>query len=263
MATILITNDDGVRSTGLLALTQALAAVGEVVVLAPDGNWSASSHSKTMHKPLRVTPVRLADGTQAFSSSGSPTDCVALAAGGVLGVEPDLVVSGINSGYNLGVDITYSGTVACAMEATIKNIPGIAVSTDFYTEEEDWEKNGLALAGEVAARLATEVLERGLPPKTLLNVNVPRISPSEAGPLRITRMGHRHYPTAELVKRDDPWGKPYYWLGGSRPIDEAYNGSDLAAVSSGFTSVTPISLDMTNHQFLEELAEWTFVTSAG
>ena len=122
MPTILVTNDDGVMAPGLLALKQALSRIADVVVLGPERNWSASSHAKTMHKPLRIHDVTLADGSAAKSSSGSPTDCVALAAAGVLGVVPDLVVSGINAGHNLGVDVTYSGTVACAMEATIKGI---------------------------------------------------------------------------------------------------------------------------------------------
>lgn len=258
MATILVTNDDGVRSPGLLVLRQALAPLGEVMVLAPERNWSASSHAKTMHKPLRVKPVTLVDGTQAHSSSGSPTDCVALAAGGVLGTIPDIVVSGVNSGYNLGVDVTYSGTVACAMEATIKGIPGIAVSTDFYSEDGDHNLNGLVLAGRMAAKVTAEVLERGLPGKTLLNVNVPALPPGQVNEMRITRMGNRHYPAGELVERQDPWGKPYYWLGGAGPVDDAYNGSDLAAVRNGYTSVTPVTLDMTNRDFMDALAEWTF-----
>lgn len=262
MATILITNDDGVRSPGLLALRHALAEIAEVVVLAPERNWSASSHAKTMHKPLRVTSVTLADGTSARCSSGSPTDCVALAAGGVLGTVPDLIVSGVNSGYNLGVDITYSGTVACAMESTIKGIPGIAISTDFFAEDQSPEDNGLALAGSIAATLAVEVLERGLPAKTLLNVNVPALPLQKVKGLRVTRMGNRHYPAGELVERHDPWGKPYYWLGGAKPVDDAYDGSDLAAIRSGYISVTPISLDMTNHEFLDELQAWTFVQTA-
>ncbi len=183
---------------------------------------------------------------------------MALAAGGVLGAVPDLVVSGINSGYNLGIDITYSGTVACAMEATIKGIPGIAVSTDFYTEDGDWDENGLALAAASAVALAVETLERGLPAKTLLNVNVPVLPAGPGAEMRITRMGNRHYPAGELLERHDPWGKPYYWLGGAGPVDDAYNGSDLAAVRGGFVSVTPISLDMTNHQFMDELGAWAF-----
>ena len=125
MPTILVTNDDGISSPGLLALKQGLEPLGEVIVLAPERNWSATSHAKTMHKPLRVTAVTLADGSKAYTCSGSPTDCVAMAIGGVLHVRPDLVVSGINTGHNVGIDVTYSGTVACAMEAVILDVPGI------------------------------------------------------------------------------------------------------------------------------------------
>jgi len=258
MTTILVTNDDGVHSLGLLILSRALAPLGDVLVLAPERNWSASGHAKTMHKPLRVRTATLADGTPAHCSSGSPTDCVALAAGGVLGTVPDVVVSGINSGYNLGTDITYSGTVACAMEATIKGIAGIAVSTDFYSEDGDTDTKTLLLAGRVAAQVTAEVLARGLPDNTLLNVNVP-VEPAEHGAeLRITRMGNRHYPGSELLERTDPWGRPYYWLGGAHPVDDAANGSDFAAVNSGYASVTPISLDMTHAGFLHSLREWTF-----
>jgi 5'-nucleotidase len=256
MAIILVTNDDGVSSPGLLALSHALAGLGELLVLAPEQNWSASGHAKTMHKPLRVSKVNLADGLQAHTSSGSPTDCVALAMGGVLGTIPDIVVSGINSGYNLGADITYSGTVACAMEATIKGVPGIAVSTDFYDGEDNSSADGLALTGQIAATITAEVLKRGLPARTLLNVNVPAGHPGGPRGMRITQMGNRHYPVGELVERHDPWGRPYYWLGGAGPVDDARSGTDISAVSDGHTSITPISLDMTDYDFLQTLAEW-------
>ncbi len=256
MATILVTNDDGVFSPGLLALKQALSKLADVIVLAPERNWSASSHAKTMHKPLRVTPVQLADGSSAHSSSGSPTDCVALAAGGVLGVIPDLVVSGINSGYNLGVDVTYSGTVACAMEAIIKGMAGIAVSS--ISAEKcpvDLREVHVAAAAAVCD-LVVEVLERGLPPFTLLNVNVPGVDPGELKGPHITHMGNRHYPTGELIERHDPYDRPYYWLGGGAPVDVLGDGSDVSAVKNGHISITPISLDMTNYVFLRELAGW-------
>lgn len=259
MATILVTNDDGVHSTGLLALKQGLARLGQVVVLAPERNWSASSHAKTMHKPLRMARVRLADGSDAFASSGSPTDCVALAAGGMLGVTPDVVVSGINAGYNLGIDVTYSGTVACAMEATIKGMPGIAVSTVAAPPEGVALDAVYAKAAEVACELAEEVLRRGLPPATLLNVNVPGIDPARVRGLHMTRMGHRRYPTGELVERIDPAGRPYYWLGGEAPVDQLDDGTDVGAVAAGFVSVTPVSLDMTDYAFLSELMTWTSV----
>jgi 5'-nucleotidase len=256
MPTILVTNDDGVHSPGLLALKRGLHAVADVVVLAPERNWSATSHAKTMHKPLRVQKVTLADGSEAYSSSGSPTDCVALAAGGVLDIRPDLVVSGINAGYNLGIDITYSGTVACAMEATIKGMPGIAVSAIAPGETLADLAAIQARAAEIAAELAVQVLERGLPPRTLLNVNVPAGDPAEWQGLHITRMGSRNYPADELLRRDDPYGRPYYWLGGGAPVDQPDDGTDVGAIKHGFVSVTPITLDMTHYAFLHDLAAW-------
>ena len=191
MPTILVTNDDGVYSPGLLALKQRLSEIAEVMVLAPERNWSATSHSKTMHKPLRVQPVVLADGSTAHSSSGSPTDCVALAVGGVLGKQPDLVVSGINLGHNLGIDVTYSGTVACAMEAVIKGVPGIAVSAA-TAGQTDADLHAIQLqTANVAAEYALQVLARGLPLRTLLNINTPITDPATWRGVHITRMGQR------------------------------------------------------------------------
>jgi 5'-nucleotidase len=256
MPTILITNDDGVYSPGLLALKQKLSEVGDVIVLAPERNWSATSHSKTMHKPLRVQPVVLADGSEAHSSSGSPTDCVALAMGGVLGKRPDLVVSGINLGHNLGIDITYSGTVACAMEAVIKGIPGIAVSGPTAAQASSDLHAIHAEIASVAAEIALQVLTRGLPHRTLLNINAPVSAPSEWQGLHVTRMGQRDYPADELLERTDPYGRPYYWLGGGTPLDALDEGTDVGSVANGYVSVTPIMLDLTHHTFLAELAGW-------
>lgn len=268
MPTILVTNDDGVYSPGLLALKQGLVEIADVMVLAPERNWSATSHSKTMHKPLRLQQVVLADGSAAHSSSGSPTDCVALAVAGVLDRVPDLVVSGINLGHNLGIDVTYSGTVACAMEAVIHGIPGIAISS--VTAAQIAEQTGAnpeanlgadlhaiqAQSAVVACELARQVLARGLPPRTLLNVNTPGVDPMQWRGLHMTRMGQRQYPNDELLERHDPYGRPYYWLGGGMPLDALDEGTDVGAVASGFVSVTPIMLDLTHHGFLAEMAEW-------
>lgn len=264
MTTILVTNDDGVYSPGLLVLKNALAPLGEIVVLAPERNWSASSHSKTMHKPLRINEVMLADGSRGYTASGSPTDCVALALEGVLGMQPDLVVSGINSGHNLGIDITYSGTVACAMESTILGVPGIAVSAVGPAGiETDALMPILEATGQVARQVAQGVLENGLPDNTLLNVNTPVLPPNQWRGLQITRMGHRHYPTGKLIERSDPSGRPYYWLGGNGPIDRHDDGSDLGAINDGFVSVTPVSLDLTDHAFLATLEGWSLALDAG
>lgn len=256
MPTILVTNDDGVYSPGLLALKQKLSQVADVMVLAPERNWSATSHSKTMHKPLRVQPVVLADGSEAHASSGSPTDCVALAVGGVLGKMPDLVVSGINLGHNLGIDVTYSGTVACAMEAVIKGVPGIAVSGPAATQTTADLHAIQAETAALAAEWAMHVLQRGLPQRTLLNINTPVTDPKEWRGVHVTRMGQRDYPADELLERKDPYGRPYYWLGGSMPLDALDDGTDVGAIANGYVSVTPIMLDLTHHAFQAELATW-------
>jgi 5'-nucleotidase len=255
---ILVTNDDGISSSGLLALKQQLEPIGDVVVLAPERNWSATSHAKTMHKPLRITPVTLADGSQGFTCSGSPTDCVAMAMGGAVGARPDLVVSGINTGHNVGIDITYSGTVACAMEAIILGVPGVAVSSAHPAKAKGDITEIHQYTGAVACEVAQRVLKHGLPAQTLVNVNVPGLPPHEILGVRVTRMGGRRYDINEVLRRDDPYGRPYYWLGGSHPVDEDDLATDVGAVKHGYISVTPIALDMTNYSFLKHLNDWGF-----
>ncbi len=255
MPTILVTNDDGVHSPGLLALKAALSSVATVIVLAPERNWSASGHSKTMHKPLRVHDVTLADGSAAYSCSGGPTDCVALAAEGVLEERPDLVVSGINNGYNLGGDVTYSGTVACALEATIYGIPGIAVSTAAAQQAPIPGPELLAQAADYASHFVQQVLAHGLPADTLLNVNIPALPAAAIKGIEVTRQGKRRYEDV-LIRREDPYGRPYYWLGGTNVTDFPDDGTDVGAIANGYVSVTPVGLDLTNHAFLATLRGW-------
>jgi 5'-nucleotidase len=241
---ILVTNDDGYAAPGLLALKRALETIGTLCVVAPDQNWSAGGHVKTLHKPLRLTKVQLADGTDAYASSGAPSDCVALVLLGVTDFSPDLIVSGINAGLNLGHDVTYSGTVTAAMEGAISGIPSIAFSVD---APEAYEQTAA-----FARRLVPIVQQHGLPRDVLLNVNVP------VGPIKgvqITRMGHRVY-RDELVARLDPRGKPYYWIGGLAPTGTPDDGTDLGALHNGYISVTPIQMDMTAYRFAETLKEW-------
>ena len=248
---ILVTNDDGIDSPGLLALKQALQGVGEVVVIAPDHNWSAAGHTKTMHKPLRVRTLTLPDGDSAFTSDGSPTDCVALGMLGLLPRKPDLVVSGVNLGPNLGDDITYSGTVAAAMEGVIFGIPAIAVSLTAY---EGFEH--LNTAARFAAHLARHVLGNGLPCcETLLNVNVPNLSPEKIAGVAITRLGKRIYRDV-LIERKDPYDRTYYWIGGEPPTGVAEEGTDIQAIAENKISVTPIHLDLTDHQLISQLQKW-------
>jgi len=246
---ILLTNDDGFDSPGLLALSQALREVGEVVIVAPEHNWSAAGHSKTMHKPLRVKRGMLADGSEAQVTSGSPSDCVALALLGLLDRKPDLVVSGINLGANVGHDLTYSGTVAAAIEATIAGITGIAVSLDTF-ELAIYEP-----AAHFLARLVTQIPRDALDLPLLLNVNVPPLSMEQIKGVQVTRLGHRLYRDA-LVERLDPRGRTYYWIGGEPPDGVPEEGTDLGALAEGYISITPVLLDLTDHRRLELLQSW-------
>jgi 5'-nucleotidase len=250
---ILVTNDDGVQAPGLLALVQAMRKIGHVSVLAPDRNWSASGHVKTMERPLRVKEVRLADGSKALASDGAPSDCVALALLGLIPEKIDLVVSGINPNANLGHDVTYSGTVTAAMEAAIGGIPGLAVSLDSprnHLIEVDYQP-----AARVAAHAAQQVVEKGLPPGILLNINVPYLAYEDLKGVRITRQGLRVYRDS-LDSREDPRGKPYYWIGGDEPTGVPEEGTDFGALADGFVSITPLHLDLTAHQTMEKLGQW-------
>ncbi len=241
---ILVTNDDGYTAPGLLVLKTALEKIGQAIVVAPDQNWSAGGHVKTLHKPLRLTQVQLADGTDAYASSGAPSDCIALVVLGAIDFKPDVIVSGINPNPNLGHDVTYSGTVTAAMEGAISNIPSIAVSVESDAAYDH--------AAAFAAKLVSAVVQHGLSRDVLLNVNVPN------GPIKgvqLTRMGQRVY-NDELVARIDPRGKPYYWIGGEAPTGIPDDGTDIGALHNGYISVTPIQMDMTAYKFIETLKTW-------
>lgn len=243
---VLITNDDGIHAPGLLALKQALAGVGEVTVVAPERPRSACGHAVTLHKPLRLTRVKLADGSEGRACNGTPADCVGLAVGGFAGPKPGLVVSGINLGPNLGWDLTYSGTVAAAMEAAIHGLPSFAISIDA------WEPTDFGPAAQFAYHLASQVMAHGLPPDTLLNVNVPA---GEIKGVVVTSQGRSVY-EGELERRRDPRGREYYWWGGGRSQEVAPEGTDAHALAQGLISVTPVHLDLTHYQLLNELRTW-------
>ncbi|MDQ4076088.1 MAG: 5'/3'-nucleotidase SurE [Chloroflexota bacterium] len=249
---ILVTNDDGITSPGLHALAVALLEVGEVAVVAPGSNWSISGHQKTLNRFLRADPYPFPHkGIPAFVTDGAPADCVALAFLGLLERKPDLVVSGINRGPNLGQDITYSGTVAATFETAIFGYPSIAVSLDTRDPEASFKD-----AAAVAARIAQRVWEQGIPRHTLLNVNVPAIPSEEWRGIAVTRLGIREY-TDELVVDNDPSGRPYYWIDGVEPGgDREAVDTDIWAVHHGYVSITPIRLDMTDEQLLEEVRRW-------
>lgn len=253
MRHILVTNDDGVQAPGLLALVQALRDLPEVTisVLAPHRNWSASGHVKTLERPLRIWETTLADGTPALASDGAPSDCVALALLGLLERPVDLVVSGINPNANLGHDVTYSGTVTAAMEATIFGVPGMAFSLDSRTPPRTAED--FATAALAARHLVAWVLNHGLPQGVLLNVNIPDLPVEALRGVQVTRQGLRVY-RDQLIRRLDPRGVPYYWIGGEAPDGIPEPGTDIGAVKSGYISVTPLQLDLTAYAALEALA---------
>ena len=246
---ILVTNDDGVESRGLLALKQALDPIGEVTVVAPDTNQSAVGHQKTLMRPLRVRERMLGDGSLAYSVDGSPTDAVSLAFLGYFGHGFDLVAAGINYGANLGDDITYSGTVSAAMEAVINNCPAYAISQEYY------EHPDFTLAGRAATVVARNILEHGLSPGELINVNVPAVDPDEFDGFEVTRLGKRVYQD-ELIARKDPRGIPYFWIGGPPPSGLAVHGTDFHAVVNRRIAVTPIHLDLTGRRLLKSLRTW-------
>jgi 5'-nucleotidase len=253
---ILVTNDDGVESRGLLALKQALEGMGEVTVVAPDTNQSAVGHLKTLMRPLRVRERTLADGSTGYSVDGSPTDAVSLAFLGYFGHGFDLVASGINYGANLGDDITYSGTVSAAMEAVINNCPAFAISQEYY------EHPDFTLAGQAATVVARNILEHGLSPGELLNVNVPAIEPEEAAGFEVTRLGKRVYQD-QLIERVDPRGIAYFWIGGPPPSGLAVPGTDFHAVVNRQIAVTPIHLDLTGRRLLKRLRTWDWALPSG
>jgi 5'-nucleotidase len=252
---ILVTNDDGVQAPGLLALAQEMRQLGKVTVFAPDRNWSASGHVKTMERPMRVKETVLADGTPAFMSDGAPSDCVALPLLGLVEEEIDLVVSGINPNANIGHDVTYSGTVTAAMEAVIAGVNGIAVSLD----SPEGHKGALdySTAAIVGRRVAEQVLAEGLPKGVVLNVNVPYLKENEIKGYMITRQGLRVYRDA-LESRIDPRGKPYYWIGGEYPTGVDEPGTDFGALRAGCVSITPLHLDLTSYKAMDELKKWKF-----
>ncbi|MFI5322251.1 MAG: 5'/3'-nucleotidase SurE [Thermodesulfobacteriota bacterium] len=240
---ILISNDDGINSEGLHKLHETLKAFGEVFVVAPDRDQSAVSHSLSLYRPLRIEKI----SDYIYTVDGTPTDCINIAVNGILkDRKPDLVVSGINKGENLGDDITYSGTVSAAMEGALLGIPSVAISlatkVNFNFET----------ASCYSYLIAGHVLEKKLPQDTILNVNIPNLSVQEIKGIMVTRQGKRVY-GEPVVEKVDPRGKKYYWIGGYELGSLDIENSDITAVRDGYVSITPISLDLTNYGFLEKL----------
>ena len=241
MKTVLVTNDDGIDSIGIQALAKELRNLGRVIIVAPDRDKSAVSHSLTMHRPLRIKYLE----DEMIAIDGTPTDCVLIALQKILKSPPDLLVSGINNGPNLGDDISYSGTVAAALEGTMHNIPSIAISLV--------ERNShFQYGAEVGARLAAQVLKHGLPENTLLNVNIP--AGTQFKGLRVTRQGRSIWRDS-IHETTDPWGEKLYWIGGGLPITDSAADTDIVATAAGYVTVTPIHLDKTNHEGVISLKE--------
>jgi 5'-nucleotidase len=239
---ILVTNDDGIQAEGIRALRAALEPLGTVVVSAPDREQSATSHSLTLHRPLRIRKI----SEREMSVDGTPTDSVLLAVHGFFKERPQLVVSGINHGPNMGNDVLYSGTVAGASEGTFLGIPSVAISLA------TWGPADFGPAARVARNLVKGLLRRGLPPRTCLNVNVPAIPWEEIKGVKITRLGKRVYRDV-IVEKTDPRGKLYYWIGGEDPTWEHDETSDFTAVERGYVSVTPLSFELTDYKEIVEL----------
>lgn len=244
---VLVSNDDGVDAPGIQILARHLAVVGEVIVVAPDRDRSGASNSLTLDQPIRV--VRLEDGR--YRVTGTPTDCVHLALAGLLDVEPNIVVSGINNAANLGDDVIYSGTVSAAMEGRFLGLPAIAVSLV--------SKNHQGIHYETAAQAALLLMQRllidPLPADTILNVNVPDLPCDEIRGFAVTRLGRRHRSEPCIAQRD-PRGRPIYWIGPPGAAEDAGPGTDFHAVQEGSISITPIQVDLTRYQALEKVSGW-------
>lgn len=241
---ILVSNDDGVHAEGICALSEALAACGEVIVVAPDRNRSGASHSLTLEVPLRVT--RIAE-TGYHAVKGTPTDCVHLAVNELVRPEPDMVVAGINHGANLGDDVIYSGTVAAATEGRHLGFPSLAISLVGKTH--------FATAAHYAAQLVRGMMVHPLPADQILNVNVPDLPLDQIKGIRVTRLGNRHR-AESVICTEDPRGQPIYWIGPPGSQQDAGEGTDFAAIEQGYVSITPLTIDMTAYSSLAGLGAW-------
>ena len=244
---VLVSNDDGVDAIGIRVLAERLGAVGQVTVVAPDRDRSGASNSLTLDAPLRV----LSMDNGYYRVAGTPTDCVHLALAGLLDEEPDIVVSGINNSANLGDDVIYSGTVSAAMEGRFLGLPAIAVSL----VSRDHQGEHYESAAKAVLLLMERLLVDPLPADTILNVNVPDLPWHEIKGFEVTRLGKRHR-SAPCIRQTDPRGKPIWWIGPAGAAEDAGPGTDFNAVQRGFVSVTPIHVDLTRFEALDEVSSW-------
>lgn len=253
---ILVSNDDGIQAPGIQALAAALASEHDVTIVAPDRERSATGHSLTLHRPIRADEVQGPPHVRAaWAVSGTPSDCVKLALGALLPSAPDLVCSGINRGPNLGTDVLYSGTVSAALEGAINGFPAIAFSLASFSDQ------GYERAAEFARQLLRQLHQRQMPPKSLLNVNLPALQGDAYAGVRITKLGVRKYQD-HFEHRTDPRGRTLYWLAGEANEDGEAPDTDVAAVRDNFVSVTPIHYDMTDYTLMNPLREWNITLQA-
>ena len=243
---ILVTNDDGIHSKGIILLAKALKDAGDVFVVAPDREQSAIAHSLTLHRPLRFEKIK----KNFYAVDGTPADCVYLGVNVILPEQPQLVVAGINKGGNLGDDVTYSGTVCAAFEGTLLGIPSIAIS---LVARSHFKFRAAAL---FAVKIAQYVAKEGLPKDTFLNINVPNLGEKEIKGYKITEQGRWTHNGAEVFEKVDPRGKKYYWIGGGELVFDKRGDTDFEAVSNGYISITPLHLDLTDYPSIPKLRKW-------
>jgi 5'-nucleotidase len=252
---ILISNDDGYRARGILALREAMQGLGDLTVVAPDRNRSGASNSLTLDVPLRAEK---AEDDVYFLQGGTPTDCVHLAISGLFPFEPDMVVSGINDGANLGDDVLYSGTVAAATEGRHLGKPALAISLNTDGLRGDDLRHfgtGGHFARLIVKKLIAAPIVQALGRATILNINVPNVPIADVKGIRVTRLGNRHR-SEKVLRSEDPRGRPVYWVGPAGKSQDAGPGTDFHAVSEGYVSVTPLTVDLTNHAELDSLRSW-------
>jgi 5'-nucleotidase len=242
----LVSNDDGIEARGIQVLSDRMRSLGRVTIVAPAHNCSGASNSLTLDAPVRIDEIR----EQSFRVRGTPTDCVHIALTGLLEKDPDIVVSGINAGANLGDDVIYSGTVAAAMEGRFLGLPAIAVSLVFEKRPRHYET-----AAEAVALVVERLKSEPLPADTILNINVPDLPWENIGGFEVTRLGYRHR-AEPVIKMDDPRGQPMYWIGQAGEGQDAGPGTDFDAIRRGYISITPIHVDLTRYQALDQVSGW-------
>lgn len=246
---ILLTNDDGIYATGLAAMNKALGEIGEVVTVAPEAEQSGTSHSITWAHPLRYRKVFVKNEFFGYAVSGSPADCVKLGIMGIMKEPPELIVSGINMGANVGIHVLYSGTVAAAIEGSILGIPSVAVSVDVSGYAD------LEYAATISRDIIKEIMKNKLPKCTLMNINIPSVGREEIKGIRFTRQCTEGFEEG-VDERKDPGGRTYYWLVGGMEVAVEEEGTDIRSVHDGYISITPLHYDLTDYNLLKHLSSW-------